>query len=49
MEPRDQHQREQLLWTLCAAAALIFFQGFMIAPLIPRLSEVFAVPASGLA
>lgn len=44
MKPNNQRQREQLLWILCAAAALIFFQGFMIAPLIPRLSEVFGVP-----
>tara|TARA_R110002124_G_C8970138_1_gene514989 strand:- start:7076 stop:8293 length:1218 start_codon:yes stop_codon:yes gene_type:complete len=32
-----------ILWLLCAAAALIFFQTYMIAPLIPRLSVVFGV------
>lgn len=44
-ENLNPRQREQLLWVLCAAAALIFFQGYMIAPLLPRLSEVFEVPA----
>ena len=39
-----QQRREKLLWILCLAAAIIFFQGYMIAPLIPRLSEVFDVP-----
>lgn len=38
-----QHQR--FLSLLYVAAGLIFFQGFMIAPLIPRLSEVFQVSA----
>ena len=37
-------RREPLLWILCAAAALIFFQGYRIAPLIPRLAEVFQAP-----
>jgi predicted MFS family arabinose efflux permease len=32
-----------ILWLLCAAAALIFFQAYMIAPLIPKLSAVFGV------
>lgn len=40
----NTQRREPLLWILCAAAALIFFQGYMIAPLIPRLAEVFQVP-----
>jgi predicted MFS family arabinose efflux permease len=39
-----QQRKEKLLWILCLAAAIIFFQGYMIAPLIPRLSEVFDVP-----
>jgi predicted MFS family arabinose efflux permease len=39
-----QQRKEKLLWILCFAAAIIFFQGYMIAPLIPRLSEVFDVP-----
>lgn len=41
-EPADA-RRERLLWVLSAAAFLIFFQAFMIAPLIPRFSEEFGV------
>ncbi len=37
-------QREHLLWVLSAATFLIFFQAYMVAPLIPRLAEVFGVP-----
>jgi len=37
-----QHHRLFLL--LAVAAGLIFFQGYMIAPLIPRLANVFQVP-----
>lgn len=37
-----QHQR--LFGLLSIAAGLIFLQGYMIAPLIPRLSRVFQVP-----
>lgn len=36
-------QRERLLRVLAAATFLIFFQAYMVAPLIPRLSAVFAV------
>ncbi len=36
-------RREHLLWVLSALTFLIFFQAYMIAPLIPRLSEVFGV------
>ncbi len=36
-------RREHLLWVLSAATFLIFFQAYMIAPLIPRLAAVFAV------
>jgi len=36
-------RREYLLWVLSAATFLIFFQAYMIAPLIPRLAAVFAV------
>lgn len=43
-EEKNNKKRERTLWILCAAAALIFFQAYMIAPLIPRLSEVFNVP-----
>ncbi len=35
--------REPLLWTLSAATFLIFFQAFMVAPLLPRLSGLFGV------
>lgn len=35
--------RERLLWVLSAATFLIFFQAYMVAPLIPRLSAVFGV------
>jgi len=37
-------QHKRLFWLLSIAAGLIFFQGYMIAPLIPRLAEVFQVP-----
>src|SRR6266446_5505873 len=39
----SQDQRERLLWVLSAATFLIFFQAYMVAPLIPRLASVFAV------
>jgi predicted MFS family arabinose efflux permease len=39
------HRREHLLWVLTAATFLIFFQAYMVAPLIPRLSAQFAVSA----
>lgn len=32
----------RLLWLLAAVTFLVFFQGFMVAPLIPRLAHVFA-------
>lgn len=38
-------QRERLLWVLSAATFLIFFQAYMIAPLIPKLADVFHVSA----
>ncbi|MBW4504051.1 MAG: MFS transporter [Scytonema hyalinum WJT4-NPBG1] len=37
-------QHERLFVLLSIAAGLIFLQGYMIAPLIPRLAEVFNVP-----
>lgn len=36
-------RRNQLLWVLSAATFLIFFQAFMVAPLIPRFAKVFEV------
>ena len=41
---KDLQRRERTLWVLCAAAALIFLQAHMVAPLLPRFSEVFQVP-----
>lgn len=38
-------RREQLLWILAAATFIIFFQAFMIAPLIPRFTDVFGTSA----
>ncbi len=49
MAPREasgsgsEDQRERLLRVLAAATFLIFFQAYMVAPLIPRLSTVFGV------
>ncbi len=37
-------QHKNLFTLLAIAAGLIFLQGYMIAPLIPRLAEVFNVP-----
>lgn len=36
-------QRERMLRVLSLATLVIFFQAFMVAPIIPRLSEVFGV------
>lgn len=36
-------QRERLLRLLAAATFLIFFQAYMVAPMIPRLAAVFGV------
>jgi len=41
--PHSNEQRQALLWILAAATFLIFFQAYMVAPLIPRLSAVFGV------
>src|SRR5215510_11440762 len=40
-----EDQRERLLRALSAATFLIFFQAYMVAPLIPHLATVFAVSA----
>ena len=37
-------RREYLLWALSAAAFIVFFQIYMVAPLIPVLSDFFEVP-----
>ncbi len=39
-----ERQRERLLRILSAATFLIFFQAYMVAPLIPRFTAVFAAP-----
>jgi len=36
-------RRERLLGLLSAATFLIFFQAFMVAPLLPRLTHLFGV------
>jgi len=41
----DESRRERLVRLLAAATFLIFFQAYMVAPLIPRLSTIFAVSA----
>lgn len=41
----ENRQQERLLWMLSAATFLIFFQAYMVAPLIPRLSAAFTVSA----
>lgn len=49
MKPSPAHQ-EGVLRVLAAATFIIFFQAFMVAPLIPRLAMVFAATehAAGL-
>ena len=46
----DVRRREHLLWLFSAATFLIFFQAYMVAPLIPRLAFLFSasVEAIGL-
>jgi predicted MFS family arabinose efflux permease len=52
--PKDAVRRdgagapERLLRSLAAAAFLIFFQAYMVAPLIPRFSALFDVPAQAV-
>jgi predicted MFS family arabinose efflux permease len=38
-----EDRREHLLWVLTAGTFLIFFQAYMVAPLIPKLSDAFGV------
>jgi len=40
---RGGDQRERVLRVLSLATFIIFFQAFMVAPIIPRLSEIFGV------
>jgi predicted MFS family arabinose efflux permease len=39
----DAHIRNRLLRVLAAATFLIFFQAFMVAPIIPTLAQIFGV------
>lgn len=41
--PPQEAQRQRVLRVLSLATFVIFFQAFMVAPIIPRLSEVFGV------
>lgn len=43
-----QAEVEHLLWVLSAATFLIFFQAYMVAPLIPHLSTAFGVPVQAI-
>lgn len=44
----NERQREHLLWVLSGLTFLIFFQAYMVAPLIPRLSNVFGVSSQSV-
>lgn len=43
MSDDGERARRRLLWWLSSATFLIFFQAFMVAPLLPRLAHVFGV------
>src|SRR5713101_7587775 len=40
----EQAARERLLWVLSAATFMVFFQAYMVAPIIPALSATFGAP-----
>src|SRR6266404_3115611 len=42
---QNELRRERFLKVLSAATFLIFFQAYIVAPLIPRLSSVFGISA----
>ena len=42
---QNELRRERLLKVLSAGTFLIFFQAYMVAPLIPRLAVVFGISA----
>jgi MFS family permease len=44
----NEEQLQRLLWVLSAATFLIFFQAYMVAPLIPRLAEGFGVSSQSV-
>jgi len=45
----NEQRRERLLRILSGATFFIFFQAYMVAPMIPRLSAVFGVSPQTLA
>lgn len=47
VEPTET-ERDRLLRVLAAATFLVFFQAFMIAPLIPRLAELFSTSTDAI-
>lgn len=47
-EPAAEKRQEHLLWVLSGATFLIFFQAYMVAPLIPRLAAVFGISAQAI-
>jgi predicted MFS family arabinose efflux permease len=44
-QPGARDGRERLLWVLALATFVIFFQAFMVAPVIPQLSAAFGASA----
>ena len=48
MTEAEQQHREGTIRLLAAVTFLIFFQAYMVAPLLPRLAVVFQAPSSGL-
>ncbi len=46
---RDTPRREQLLRILAGTTFLIFFQAYMVAPLLPRLAVIFNAPVETVA
>jgi predicted MFS family arabinose efflux permease len=40
----DLKERERLLWVLALATFVIFFQAYMVAPIVPYFSTLFGVP-----
>lgn len=43
-----QLNRNYLLYTISSAAFLVFFQAFMVAPIIPKLAQVFKVSPTAI-
>ncbi|WP_133626725.1 MFS transporter [Fonticella tunisiensis] len=45
---KEIDNRNKLLWLLSGATFLIFFQAYMVAPLIPKLANVFGLSAESI-